>query len=141
MLFDYFRNGVMNALLQGRSFTFPSNLYFALLTTWPDTDATGSTIAEPQSGNGYARQQLNPSTSNYANTSGGVSWNAVAQQFPTPTGGWNTIVGVALVDGHTTAGGNAYMAGLIGLGAIGAGSQPPTFPAGTIVFELGSRDP
>ena len=73
MLFDYFRNGVMNALLQGRSFTFPSNLYFALLTT--------------------------------------------------------------------TAGGNAYMAGLIGLGAIGAGSQPPTFPAGTIVFELGSRDP
>src|SRR5271170_6497690 len=119
MLFDYFRNGVMNALLQGRSFTFPSSLYFALLTTWPDTYATGNTIAEPLTGNGYARQQLNPSTSNYANTSGGVSWNAIAQQFPTPTS-------------------NAYMAGLIGLGAIGAGSQPPMFPVGTIVFELGS---
>src|SRR5271165_6075651 len=90
MLFDYFRNGVQNNLLQGTAFTFPSNLYFALLTKWPDPDATGSTITEPSAGNGYVRQQLNPSTVNYSAAaagpagSAGVSWNNTAIQFPTP---------------------------------------------------------
>jgi hypothetical protein len=138
MLFDYFRNGVLNNLLQGTTFTFPSNIYFALLTAWPDPDATGSTISEP-SGGGYQRAQLNPSPINYAGASGGVSWNNTAVQWPTPTGSWNTVVGVALTDASN--GGNAYIAGLASLGLIGVGSPPPTFPIGDILFELGSRDP
>ena len=50
------------------------------------------------SGNGYARQQLDPSSTNWTGSAGNVT-NATAISFPVATGNWNADVRyVALID-------------------------------------------
>jgi hypothetical protein len=104
-------------LWRGTAFTFPTTTYVALLTTNP-TDDTGTALVEV-SGGAYVRQPIVGSSgwSSSGPVSGGSGTtpeqmsNAAVITFPTPTGSWGTIVGIAIYDA-STAGNLLYWASI-----------------------------
>lgn len=112
-------NLLVDHIFRATSFTMPSNIYIALLTTNCVASDTGTTLTSGTGGTGvevtggsYARQAYNPSSSsNWTATQGGVSGassgtsgntqNNTAITFPTATAGWGTVVAVAILDAVT----------------------------------------
>lgn len=127
---NYLENKLIDHLFRGVSFSAPTTLYIALLTTAAVDSDTGTTISSgggtgvevSSSGTNYSRVQLNPSTTNWANTqqsgtgvssgSGGTTSNSVVVTFPTATGSWGTVTGIAIVDASTN--GNIHFYGTLG---------------------------
>lgn len=109
---DYLEGQIRKHIFRTGAFTKPSNIYIALCTS-PTTDAsTGSTIVEPV-GYSYARQQLNPSDTNWsaASTTDGITSNNFMLTFTASGGNWGTITHVAICDSIT--GGNVLFHGAL----------------------------
>ena len=114
---NYLENKLIDHVFRATSFTMPSALYIALLTTNAVDSDTGTTISGgggtgvEVSGGNYSRYQLDPSTTNWANTqasgsgassgTGGTTSNSTTVTFPTASASWGTITGVAICDAAT----------------------------------------
>jgi len=122
---DYLESGVINHIFRNDTFSKPSNISVALLSSLADDSDTGSTINEVASGdgatlNGYERYSLSdPSTNGntnwenpwYLGSGSGTTQNKLQYLFPTALADWGVVSGIALVDasGHQT--GNLLMHG------------------------------
>jgi hypothetical protein len=103
-------------------------IYIALYTTAP-TDAGGGTEV---SGGAYARQQVDPSDSNWSapDNTGGLTDNVNNITFPVATANWGTIVAVGIFD--RASGGNLLLWGNLAANkTINSGDQF-IFPAGNL---------
>jgi hypothetical protein len=134
---NYLRNKLIDLYFRGVSFTAPTSLYVALFTTTPsDPGGTGGTEV---SGVSYARQNLAPSTTNWAATNGattttnpssgtsGTTSNNVAINFPTAGGSWGTVVGFGIYDA-STSGNLLFYGSLTASQVVGSG--------GTVSFAI-----
>lgn len=132
---NYLENSLITHIFRTASYTKPTTLAIALLTTAAvdgDTGAFSGTGVEVANANGYARQTLNPSDSNWAAPSGGngVTSNLATVTFPRATGSWGNVVGLAVVDSATYGQGNLLF--------YGALATPRTIDSGTTLsFEPG----
>ena len=96
---DYLANALLDFAFRNQSFSSPDT-YVALCTAAVADDDTGSTITEP-SGNGYAREQVNPdggASPAWDLASGGALDNAHDIDFTDPTGPWGTTTALAIAD-------------------------------------------
>jgi len=134
-LSDYLENKLVDQLLRGQAYSFPSTLYFALFTAAP-ADAGGGTEV---TGGSYARKAITPSLTNFNGThgtttgassgTGGLTDNAVEILFPTPSANWGTIAAWGIYDALT--GGNLLMHGTLDSNkTVNNGDPAPKFPAG-----------
>lgn len=115
---NYIENKLIDHIFRAASYTMPSTIYVALLTTNAVAGDTGTTISGGTgtgvevSGSGYSRVAYNPSSSsNWTATQGGTSGassgttgmtsNSTTITFASATGSWGTVVGVAVVDAAT----------------------------------------
>jgi hypothetical protein len=119
----YLDNSVLAAVLTNTTYTSPTTVYAALLTTVPTNPAPTGLVEV--SGGSYARQAVT-----FGVPSLGVTQNTAIVSFPTCTSpAWGTINGVALYDAAT--GGNLLYYGTVGTPKIvGVGD--------TIRFAMGS---
>lgn len=90
--------------LKGTAFgTAPTTVYVALLTTVPTAD--DGTGAVEVSGNAYARQAITTSSGWSSISGSGTSPHQISNgaiiTFPTPTGNWGAVIGLALYDAST----------------------------------------
>lgn len=112
-------NAMLDALLG-------STVYLGLSTADPSRDASG--LAEPAAG-GYARVEVLSSVWNAA--AEGAKDNASTITFPTPSGSWGIPLYLTIHD--SSSGGNLLAYGTLNNPqAVGTGSTPPTFVAGTV---------
>jgi hypothetical protein len=115
---NYLENKLIDHVFRATSFTMPSALYIALLTTNCVDSDTGTILTAGSGGTGvevtggnYSRYQLDPSTTNWANTQAsgsgassgttGTTSNSATVTFPTASASWGTITGIAIVDAAT----------------------------------------
>lgn len=121
------------------SWTKPTTLAVALVTSAVTNTQTGATVTECSNANGYVRQAVNPSNSNWSiSTVSGyiVATNVNAITFPVATGsGWGTVVGIALVDSATYGSGNVVVFGSIASQTVAVNNQV-VFNAGSITFQI-----
>ena len=112
---NYLEGELIKHIFRTGSFTKPSVLAIALVTTGVTDSETGSTIAEVTNANNYARQTLNPSDSNWAAPAAGngLTDNLSAITFPQASGSWGTVVGVAILDSATHGAGNVLFYGTL----------------------------
>ena len=94
---NYLENALLNATLNGTTYTAPANIYVSLWTTDPTDAGSGTEV----SGGSYARTEVTfPAASG---TSGNVL-NDAAVEFPQATGNWGTIGWIGINDAQS--GGN-----------------------------------
>ena len=108
---NYLENALINHVLRNVAFTSPSATYIALFTAVADGEA--GTVTEV-SGNGYARQLVNPNTTQpfWTAPANGVTDNDGEILFPVATGGpWGTITHIGVYDA-VTAGNLLYFGAL-----------------------------
>ena len=109
---DYLEDEIVKHIFRTGSFTKPTVLAFALLTTAADDDDDGqfttSTGVEVANSGAYARQDRPPLDANWTATSGGDGQtdNAAAITYPTATGNWGTVAAMAICDSTTYDAGN-----------------------------------
>lgn len=151
-LSDFAENKLIDFLFRGQALgitgasaaagTGPSTIYVALYTTAP-TDSTAGTEV---SGGSYARVAVTSSLANWAGTQGagtttastgtsGTTSNNNAITFPSPTANWGVIVAAGLLDAAT--GGNLLAYGALTANkTVNNGDAAPSFPAGSLTFQL-----
>ena len=115
---DYAEVKVIDHILRSSSFSKPSAIYLALVTTLATDSSTGSTLVEP-SGGGYARYSLGaPADATWTRSSSttGVATNAASITFTASGGNYGTIVGIALVD-SSSAGNVLFYSGTLTSGS------------------------
>lgn len=111
----YLENHLIDFLFRGFSFSAPTTLGIALVTSVPTDADTGATIQEV-TGAGYARVAVPPSPSNWVSSNGtttgpstgavGATNNANNIIFSTAQENWGTVVAVVILDGLTIGTGN-----------------------------------
>jgi hypothetical protein len=141
-LSNYLENKLIDRLFRGQAYTFPTNLYFGLLTSAP-SDAGGGTEV---SGGSYARVDMVASMANFAGTQGagtttassgtsGTTSNNVNITFPSPTGSWGVISYVGVYDASTS--GNLLCWGALTTPkTVNSGDAPPVFQPEAFSFNL-----
>jgi len=114
---DYLRGQVLTHIFRDGTFSKPTTLAIALLTTAADANDTGefstSTGNEVPNSGSYARQTLDPDDANWAAISSGATSNLSDITFPTASGSWGTIVAVAITDSATYDAGNLLFYGTL----------------------------
>lgn len=133
---NYLENKLVDHIFRATSFTAPAALYVSLHTADPLDTGAGTEV----SGNAYARAQLNPSTSNWANTqnsgtsassgTGGQTSNKAVIAFTTPTASWGTVTHFAVWDASTT--GNMICYGALTVSKTINTSDVVTFPVDSL---------
>lgn len=126
---DYLEDQVRKHIFRTGSFTKPSVLAVALFTAAP-SDAGGGTEV---SGGSYARVQRDPSDANWtaASLTDGLTDNAAALTFPTPTANWGVITHFAIFD--ATSGGNMLLWGALTIPkTVNNGDPAPAFAIGAL---------
>jgi hypothetical protein len=121
---DWLEKNFASHIFGSGTLSKPSTLAFALLRNPPTDGMTGATIPEVSNAGGYARQTLNPSSSNWLDPIGtdGLCYNHQQVLFPTATADWGWVSGVAILDSATYGAGNVWIHGtlttpkLIGVG-------------------------
>lgn len=98
----YLANAVLDHVLGRTSYSAPTTLYVALLTSAPGPSGGGTEVST--SGTGYARLAVVNNTTNFPGASAGSKANGAAFNFPFATTGWGTVTHVAVYDAPT--GGN-----------------------------------
>lgn len=113
----FLETSLINHIFRGTSYTAPTVLGIALTQNLPSKNDTGSLSVGQEISNSstaYARQALNPSTSNWSpGTLDGITGNSGAITFPTATANWGWVSGVAICDSTTYGGGNMLIYGLL----------------------------
>lgn len=129
---NYWYTAYMNLLLSNTTFTPPSSIYVALMTTVPNLDGTGG-VEVSNSGTGYARRPITagrwtgPSGTNLTYT------NSDDVSFATPTANWGTIVGACLYDSAIGGSSNLlYVATFTTPRVVSNGDGAPKILAGQI---------
>lgn len=141
-LSDYLENKILDHVLRGIPYTAPSVVYVGLLTAAPNDAGGGTEVA----GHDYARAAINADAASWNNTQGNTSGasagtdgtieNAVAVNFPTPSGaGWGLATDFAVYD--ALSGGNLlFYAPLTVPKTINPGDAV-SFQPGSLVKQLG----
>lgn len=138
---DYLENKLIDFLLRGQTYTAPTGLYVGLLTAAPSDTGGGTEV----SGNGYARQNLAPSLTNWSGTqtatsttassgTSGTSSNNVAITFPTPTASWGTVTAFGVYDALTS--GNLLFYGNLNIAKTINQGDTVTFPISSLSFQI-----
>jgi hypothetical protein len=96
---NYLENALLNATLNGTTYTAPATVYVSLWTSNPGDDGSGTEVST--SGTGYARTAVSFATA--SGTSGNVL-NDADVTFPTATASWGTVGWIGINDNST--GGN-----------------------------------
>lgn len=92
---DYLENALLNATLNGATFTSPAAVYVALFTSDPTDAGSGTEV----SGGSYARKAVTFGTA--TGTGGSVS-NDAAVEFDQATANWGTITHIGLYNASTS---------------------------------------
>ena len=141
-LSDYLENKLIDRIFRGQSYTFPTNLYFGLLTAAPSDSGGGTEV----SGGSYARVSVAASMANFAGTqaagsttassgTSGETSNNVNITFPSPTGNWGVISYVGVYDASTS--GNLLVWGALTTPkTVNSGDAPPVFEPEAFTFTL-----
>lgn len=109
----YLVHKLLDLMFRNQAYSQPAT-YIALLdSTGADTDTTLTTAGKEVAGTAYARKLVNKTggaSPAWGTVSGGAVTNADAISFPTVgAGDWNTVVGMAIVDGGTLDAGNVLL--------------------------------
>jgi hypothetical protein len=116
---DFLEDELVKHIFRTGSFTKPTVLAFALLTTAAvDADTgtfTSGTGVEVANAGAYARQDRPPLDANWTATAGGDGQtdNAAAITFPQATAGWGTVAACAICDSATFDAGNMLLHGVV----------------------------
>jgi hypothetical protein len=128
---DYLEGELIKHIFRTGSFAKPTVLAVGLFTSAP-SDAGGGTEVS-SSGTGYARAQLNPADANWTAPAGGngLTDNAAAITFPTPSGAWGQVTHYGIFD--AASGGNLLIHGVLTQPkTINNGDPAPSFAIGAL---------
>lgn len=138
---DYLENKVVDWLFRAQAFTPPSALYVSLHTAACSDSSTGTEVT----GGSYARAQLDPSTTNWANTqdsgtgvsSGttGTTKNKATITFPSPTANWGSVTHFAVFDA-SSAGNMLFCAALGTAKTVNNGDAAPSFAVDALTIQV-----
>lgn len=126
---DYLEVELRKHLFRTGSFTKPTVLGVALFTVTPSDSGGGTEVT----GGSYARVDHPPLDANWtaASATDGLTDNASAITFPTPTANWGTVVAFGIFD--ATSGGNLLVWGPITPNkTINNGDPAPAFATGAL---------
>ena len=126
---DYLEVEIRKHIFRTGSFTKPSQLWVALFTGAPSDSGGGTEVT----GGSYARVQRDPLDANWTapDSTGGVTANAAAITFPSPTANWGTITHFGIFD--ASAGGNLLFHGaLTASKTVNNGDAAPSFAIGAL---------
>jgi hypothetical protein len=147
---DFLENKLIDHLFRSTSFSVPTTIAAALLTTGAvdsdGADFTGGTGVEVANASAYARTVNNASVANWEGTggeyggasagTGGKTQNAVAITFPQATGSWGSVSGVALCDNATYDTGNVFFYGTLDEHKTVGNGDTFSFPSGNLDVTL-----
>lgn len=126
---DYLEVELRKHIFRTGSFTKPAALYVALFTVTPSDSGGGTEVT----GGSYARVQRDPLDANWtaASATDGLTDNAAAITFPTPSANWGTVVAFGIFDASTA--GNLLVWGPITPNkTINNGDPAPAFATGAL---------
>lgn len=126
---DYLEVELRKHIFRTGSFTKPSELHISLHTADPTDDASGTEV----SGGSYARVQRDPADANWtgASATNGLTDNAAAITFPSPTANWGVVTHFAIWDAASA--GNMLIHGeLTTPKTINNGDAAPSFATGDL---------
>jgi hypothetical protein len=126
---DYLEVELRKHIFRTGSFTKPTVLGVALFTVTPSDSGGGTEV----SGGSYARVDVPPLDANWtaASATDGLTDNAAAITFPTPSANWGTIVAFGIFD--ATTGGNLLVWGPITPNkTVNNGDPAPSFAIGAL---------
>ena len=90
---NYLENALLNATLNGTTYTAPATVYVSLWTSDPTDAGSGTEV----SGGSYARTAVT-----FGAPSNGVTTNDADVTFPTATASWGTVGWIGINDALTT---------------------------------------
>ena len=90
---NYLENALLNATLNGTTYTAPANVYVSLWTSDPTDAGSGTEV----SGGSYARTAVT-----FGAPSDGASLNSADVTFPTATASWGTVGWIGINDAATS---------------------------------------
>lgn len=110
---DWLEGQIRAHIFRTATYTKPTVDAIALATVTTTDAMTGATITEVPNSNSYARQNVAPLDANWsaASSTDGITSNVAAIVFPTATGSWGTILGIAICDSATWGAGNNVIHG------------------------------
>ena len=126
---DYLEVELRKHIFRTGSFTKPTVLAVGLFTVTPSDTGGGTEVT----GGSYARVQRDPLDANWTAASGtdGLTDNAAAITFPTPSANWGTVVAFGIFD--ATSAGNLLVWGPITPNkTINNGDAAPAFAIGAL---------
>lgn len=126
---DYLEVELRKHLFRTGSFTKPTVLGVALFTVTPSDSGGGTEV----SGGSYARVNHPPLDANWTapDATGGLTDNATAITFPTPSANWGTVVAFGIFDA-TTAGNLLVWGPISPSKTINNGDPAPSFAIGAL---------
>lgn len=131
---DWLERILASHILGSGTFSKPSVLAIALTRNTPADAQTGATIPEIANAGAYARQSLNPSSTNWLDPVGtdGAAENLVAVTFPQATADWGWVSGVAICDSATYGAGNMLIHGALTLPKLISNGDQFRFASGDL---------
>jgi hypothetical protein len=139
---DYLEDELIKHLFRTGSFTKPTVLAFALLTTAADDDDTGvftaSTGVEVTAAGAYARIDRPPLDANWSATAAGDGQtdNVAAITYTQATASWGTVTAMAITDSATHNAGNMLFHSTVTTGRAIDSGDTAEFAAGQITVTL-----
>ena len=124
---DYLEGQIRAHIFRTASFTKPTGLTVHLYTAAPGETGGGTEV----SGGSYAAQSLNPLDANWtaASSTDGLTDNASAITYPSPTANWGVVTHVAIKDQSA----NFLLYGaLTASKTVNNGDAAPNFPIGAL---------
>lgn len=131
---DYLETALLNHMFRTATFSKPSGLYHALMTTNIADAGTGGVEC---SGGAYARVNRPPLDANYAAPSAGngITSNVAIISWPSPTANWGSVVGHAIFDANT-AGNLLAHAAFPSARNVNNGDLAPSIAAGAFTWTI-----
>ena len=139
---DFLEDELVKHIFRTGSFTKPTVLAFALLTTAAVDGDTGTftsgTGVEVTNANAYARQDRPPLDANWTATAGGdgETDNAAAITYPQATGSWGTVAAAAICSSTTHDSGDMYLHGTVTTSKAIDNGDTAEFATGAVTVTL-----
>lgn len=124
---DYLEGQIRAHIFRTATFTKPTGLTIHLYTAAPGETGGGTEVI----GGSYASQSLNPLDANWTAASGtdGLTDNASAITYPSPTANWGTVTHMAIKDQSA----NYLLSGALTVSkTVNNGDAAPNFPIGAL---------
>lgn len=110
---DYLEKALLEHAFGSDDYTPAANHYVSLHTADPTDDGSGAEV----SGNNYSRVEIANNQTTWSEAVNGTLSNAIAIEFPVPSGSWGTVTHFGIWDASTN--GN-----LLAYGALTASKTP-----------------